>query len=229
MNLIPMTLEEKSQDALRTSSGGILSSSPARNLVLLVATALPMQGTSSTANAIEEIKPIAPIYGQTNSGIKAAPEIATGSAIMEVRRLSGLTWEQLAALLGVARRSLHFWASGKPLNAPNEERVAKLLACVRMIARGSARETRALLLDPQLDGQIPLDLLSRGEYEPVVARLGVGNRPAGKVYSEPSAEARAMRRPLPPENLVDALHDEIVGKRPLKARAARAARAKRKE
>jgi DNA-binding transcriptional regulator YiaG len=226
MNLIPMTLEEKPQQAFGTSSGGILA--PARKLVLLVATALPLQGTGSSTGAVEAFQPNASVYDQTNSGIKAAPEIATGSAIMEVRRLSGLTWEQLSALLGVARRSLHFWASGKPLNAPNEERVAKLLACVRMIARGSARETRALLLDPQSDGQIPLDLLSRGEYEPVVARLGVGNRPAGKVYSELSAEARAMRRPLPPENLVGALHDDIVGKKPLKARAARAARAKRK-
>ena len=226
MNLIPMTLGAKPQDMVSTSGGGILAQ--ARKLVIFAAGAFSLQSTGSTANALETIKPAASVYDQTNSGTKAVPEIATGSAIMEVRRLSGLTWEQLSTLLGVARRSLHFWASGKPLNAPNEERVAKLLACVRMIARASARETRSLLLEPQPDGRIPLDLLSRGEYEVIVARLGMGNRPVSRVYSELSEEARAMRRPLPPENLVDALHDDIVVKKPLKVRAVRAARAKRK-
>jgi len=200
----------------------------ARKCLLLAATALPIQGTSSAVASDVALERELSVRDQTNSGTGGASEVSSGSAIMEVRRLSGLTWEQLSIVLGVARRSLHFWASGKPLNAANEERVARILGCIRMIAGSGARETRALLLEPQSDGTIPLDLLSRGEYEQVVARLGFGNQPVMKVHSQLSEEARSMRRPPPPDALVGALHGDIAVKKPVKARGARAGRAKRR-
>lgn len=201
---------------------------PLRKVIVLAATAIPFQGTSSAEDANVDLEPEVSVHDQTNSGAMVESEVSTGSAIMEVRRLTGLTWEQLADVLGVARRSLHFWASGKPLNAANEERVARILACLRLISRGNSRETRALLLDPQPDGAIPLDLLARGNYEEVVARLGPGVGTSTKLYSELSREARALRRPVSPESLIGALHDDITKKGPVKTRAVRAARAKRK-
>ena len=35
--------------------------------------------------------------------------------LFHVRRLSGLSWEQIAGILGVERRSVHNWAAGKPI------------------------------------------------------------------------------------------------------------------
>lgn len=224
MSLTHMISEENSQDVFTTSSGGMLAH--ARKIVILVAGAL--QSTGGSANAQEMLKPAVSVYGQTSSGIKTASELTTRSAIMEVRRLSGLTWEQLSDLLSVARRSLHFWASGKRLNAPNEERVSRLLACIRFIARDSARETRTLLLRAQPDGQIPIDLLSRGEFEEVASRLGPGGRAAERVYSDLSPEAWAARRPPPPESLIGALDDEVTDKKTSYARLARSAKFKRK-
>src|SRR6185503_7037508 len=56
-----------------------------------------------------------PAFQQTNSGLTAEQKAPVGPAIMEIRRLSGMTWEQLANLFEVSRRTVHFWASGKAL------------------------------------------------------------------------------------------------------------------
>ncbi|WP_419950972.1 helix-turn-helix domain-containing protein [Candidatus Palauibacter sp.] len=72
---------------------------------------------------------------------------ATRAAVSELRRISGLTWEQLAELFGVSRRSVHCWASGKPLNAANHERLMRVLDVVRDADRGTAHSTRAALLE----------------------------------------------------------------------------------
>ena len=84
---------------------------------------------------------------------------ATRRAISELRRISGLTWQQLGQLLGVSRRSVHYWASGKPLNAGNQKRLMRVLDIVRTAYRGSARGTRAALLDAG-EGTTPLDMLT---------------------------------------------------------------------
>ena len=80
--------------------------------------------------------------------------------IAGIRRLSGLTWEELAGLFSVSRRTLHYWASGKPIAAANEQRVSRTLATLRRADRGEARLNRAALLaaSPEGDG-IVLDLL----------------------------------------------------------------------
>lgn len=133
---------------------------------------------------------------------------STSSAIMELRRLSGLTWQQLAELFGVVRRSLHFWASGKPLNAQNETRLRRLLEAIHKSDRGSAAQNRAMLLHER-DGVVPLDLLARGQYEDFTRLVGVGPG-RRKVNTKPlSPEAWEARKPLRPEDLVGALHDPV--------------------
>ena len=41
------------------------------------------------------------------------PAESTAEAIMEIRRRSGLTWQELGDLFDVSRRSIHHWANGK--------------------------------------------------------------------------------------------------------------------
>jgi len=148
----------------------------------------------------------------------------TNAAIMELRRFSGLTWEQLARLFGVERRSLHFWASGKPLSAENEERLRRILACIHEIDRGCASENRALLLQ-EYKGEIPFDLLVAGKYEEVVILVGQGGGRRTLKLSPLSPEAQAARAPRPPEELVGALHDPV-HREMGKARAARSVKIK---
>jgi transcriptional regulator with XRE-family HTH domain len=149
----------------------------------------------------------------------------TSSVIMELRRLSGLTWEQLASLFNVARRSLHFWASGKPVNAPNEERLRRVLAAVRRADRGTAAKNRALLLQDR-DGVVPYDLLARGEYDAFdrLAAAAPGRHAVG--LTPLTREAREARKPQPPDELVGALQDRVHIKAG-KARPGRAVKVRR--
>lgn len=133
---------------------------------------------------------------------------STNSAIMELRRLSGLTWEQLATLFKVARRTLHFWASGKPVNAPNEERLRRVLAVVRKADRGFAATNRAILLEDR-EGVVPFDLLAGGEYERFIDLVGTGPGRRELKLAPLSPEALEARKPLPPEELVGALQDRV--------------------
>jgi DNA-binding transcriptional regulator YiaG len=145
---------------------------------------------------------------QTTAGVSVSMPVPAGVAIGELRRLSGLTWEQLSRLFNVSRRSLHFWASGKPMAPSNEEHLQRLLAVIRRIDRGSASANRAALLGVREDGSIPYDLLAAGQYARVFSLLGPGDAERGRP-PRPSAEMLAVRAPPPPEELVGALQGSI--------------------
>jgi DNA-binding transcriptional regulator YiaG len=146
--------------------------------------------------------------GRTTAGASLVSEKRVDVAIGELRRFSGLTWEQLARLFSVSRRSLHFWASGKAMTPANEEHLQRLLAVVRKIDRGSASANREALLAVHDDDGLPFDWLIAGEYDRVVSLLGPG---AAKRIALPklSEEAAAARTPRPPDQLVGALQDRV--------------------
>jgi transcriptional regulator with XRE-family HTH domain len=153
----------------------------------------------------------------TTSGVKlpatilptlpAAPPVRlTQQAVNELRKLSGLTWEQLAHLFDVSRRSVHFWASGQPLAVTHEEKLNRILDAVQYISLGSASLNRSLLMGLGKDGRSYLELLAAGEYAEVKRLLGVGN-----AHTKPQLAplAAAARIPANPADLVDALQDPI--------------------
>ena len=155
---------------------------------------------------------------------KSQAVVDTGHAVAEIRRLSGLTWEQLGELFGVSRRSAHFWASGKPLSAVNEERLMQVLDIIREGYRGDARSMRAALFHVT-EGITPFELLASERFVEARKLLGKGTERLA-VRADLSPAARAARRPLPPEEVVGALNEKIhrdMGK----GRAARTVRNKR--
>lgn len=145
---------------------------------------------------------------QTTAGTLASVAAPSGAAIGELRRLSGLTWDQLARLFDVSRRSLHFWASGKSMTSSNEEHLQRLLGVVRKVDRGSASANRAMLLGALEDGNLPFDLLAAGYYERVLSLLGRGEGRRG-LLPKSSEDARTARLPQSPDALVGALQDRI--------------------
>lgn len=162
---------------------------------------LPVQkGTTSGTNLVRVIS--------TEAQVDTSTE-ATRVAINELRKLSGLTWEQMAVLFNVSRRSIHFWASGQPLSSHNEENLNRLLVTIKYINRGSASTNRSLLLSYTEDGSRYLDLLACGKYEEVKQILGPGNTPPRPQPKPLSPDAIASRMPQKPEELVNALQDPI--------------------
>lgn len=192
---------------LGTSGNGVLRR--AREWVILVSGALSVQGTATAEIQGRWVGEIVAAE-QTSSGLVAVDEtIDSSAAIAELRRRSGLTWEQLARLFGVARRSVHFWVSGKPMNAANEERLGRLLAVVRNIDRGNARATRSVIVTALPDGLIPFDLLVKDEFDEVMGRLGTGPQSYMPTLTPLSVAAQAARMPPSPDEYVGALQDTV--------------------
>lgn len=146
----------------------------------------------------------------TNSGVKIEEETSLSrSAIMELRRISGLTWDQLAKLFDLTRRSLHFWASGKTLTAANEEHLGRLLAVIKRIDRGNSNENRSLLLKSFEDGKTPFDLLAEKKYSEVIRRIDLGTARERPKLTELSPHSNFSNVPWRPHELVGALQDPI--------------------
>lgn len=160
------------------------------------------------------------------TAVAELPVKSTQQAVNELRKLSGLTWDQLANLFSVSRRSVHFWASGEPLSSINQEKLNRTLDAVEYISRGSAGSNRSLLMGIADDGKSYLELLAAGEFDRVKQLLGAGNAPAKPKLSQLSPAEMSRQQPNPAD-LVDALQDSIhqeVGK----SRAAKSVRSRNK-
>ena len=163
----------------------------------------------------------------TTSGPQAQvavkPIETTAMAVMEVRRRSDLTWDELGGLFGVSRRNVHLWANGQAPSAANEGVIRQTLTAIRHLDQGSAADTRALLFTPDVAGVTALDLLRGGQYQEAMTRAGDG---AAAVRAAPrvplSQKALEARRPISPELLLGAVDERIVV--PAKARIARVVR-----
>ena len=161
------------------------------------------------------------------TAVTTLPVKSTQQAVNELRKLSGLTWEQFATLFNVSRRSVHFWASGEPLSSANEEKLNRTLDAVEYISSGSASSNRSLLMSIADDGKSYLELLAAGEFDRVKIILGAGNAPKQPTLGRLSQAAEMTRMPQKPADLVDAIQDSIhreVGK----SRAAKSVRSRNK-
>ena len=140
---------------------------------------------------------------QTNSDVSVELRESVPPAIAELRRLTGLTWEQLAHLFNVGRRSVHFRASGSKVSAENTAHLERVLDTVRVIDRGSMTENRAALLATRDDGTTLLDQLAAGNYDVVISALGYGRQRVASIATALLSLAKAARLPRSPEELVD--------------------------
>ena len=192
---------------------------------LLIATALPGPATANTyvQGSMAMWATIAPCAERTATGpigqIGHMSAESTAEAIMEIRRRSGLTWEELGDLFEVSRRSVHHWAKGKPASARHDRMIRRMLAAIRHIDRGDRELTRALLLSVDEGvGVSTFDLLRGGRFYEGIGRVeGV---PALERQRIPlSSTAWDVRRPQAPTPLLEAAQDrpDI----PAKARAVR--------
>jgi hypothetical protein len=141
-----------------------------------------------------------------NSGV---PVLATAQAISRLRRLSGLTWRQLADMFGVSRRSVHFWSSGKPLSASNEAHVRQALDVVQGHDGTGARDVRGALLHA-VNGMSAYHLLAEQRFDDARKMLANRSVSAPRIPPAPlSEQARKARAPAAPGTLLDAMHDSI--------------------
>ncbi len=191
-----------------TSAAGAMLVRQARGPVLVGCLLVGLGTSTGYASPADRVIRLQHPVEQTTAGAPVQTSEPTGAALGELRQLSGFTWDQLARIFNVSRRSLHFWASGKAMAASNEEHLHRLLSVMKKIDRGSARANRAALLGVREDGSLPFDLLAAGDYEGVILLLG--QEEARRLSpSKLSERARAARTPRRPEELIGALQDRI--------------------
>ncbi|WP_126977601.1 hypothetical protein [Frigidibacter oleivorans] len=113
--------------------------------------------------------------------------------VNELRRVSGLTWAQVAEVFGVSKRTPYHWSSGETVSAENHERLGRVVAVLRFIDKGSAEENRNLLLGHTRFGQTYLELLRSGEYELVrdLAGKGAGRPSFDRVLTQEAEKLNA--------------------------------------
>ena len=148
-----------------------------------------------------------PQHKKASEATAIVPGFRARDGIFELRRLTGFTWDDLAGLLSVTRRSLHLWANGGPINTPNEKRVTDLLVTMRKLDRGTARENRSLLIAPQPGGGAFSDLLRSKKFEEALALAGQGPGRAGSM--EMSAKKKRAAAKLSVADMLGSSADRI--------------------
>jgi hypothetical protein len=207
---VPRSIQEQREN-VGTSAGGAMK--PLTKMPPQIVGSSPYySGTASSGSILNWYLYVMEKQTASNIAFTYSFPIATESSqviINELKKISGLTWEQLAKIFNVSRRSLHFWASGKPISPFNEEHLRRLFATIRYINRGSADINRSALLEPRHGLMSPLELLLTGKYEEVKRLLGAGNAVEETKLRPLSPKTSAARRPQSPEELVGALQEPV--------------------
>jgi hypothetical protein len=201
-----MNLERALADAANSTNAGTARPSVLRTVFLC--SVLGSAAVSSTT-AGDAVDPWAttPATSHTEAGQSLKQGAEQVSGINELRRLTGFTWEQVADLFSVSRRAVHHWASGKAMAADNDEHLQRVVGCVRTVDRGSALANRQALFATTAAGRSAFDLLVARRYEQVVALLGYAAD--GARTAAVALRVSAVRLPLPPQVLADALEDTV--------------------
>jgi hypothetical protein len=104
------------------------------------------------------------------AGYTAGKELA-----QNIRRLSGLTNEEIAPLTGVSRRSFQAWLAGSVVSARKEMRLRQIIDALELIGETDSQKMRATLLRREQGGIRPYDLLAEGRFDAAVS-LATGRR-----------------------------------------------------
>lgn len=112
--------------------------------------------------------------------------------VSELRRLSGLTWAQLAEMLGVSRRTLHFWASGQNITSENHRLLMDVLGVVRKLCVNGAQSTRTLIFTRNEHGETIFERLQQRQFTEAIQIA------QGIVYSDPTTTGEHTYRDNPP-------------------------------
>jgi hypothetical protein len=169
---------------------------------------LDEQGTSSglvlTVEIQHAILPIRRVVAVRVPVPEAPNPGGAADALLELRRLTGFTWDQVARMLDVTPRTPFLWTQGNPISRANEERLQRVVALLRRVDRGSPDANRAALLGARSDGTVPFDLLVAGDFEYAEAALTM------RTSSVPvPRQALRDRRPMSPVDRMS-LSDEKV-------------------
>ena len=133
---------------------------------------------------------------------------SSAEAVLEIRRRSGLAWEQLAILFHVSKRNVCRWASGQSPSPRHTEKIMQMLAAIRHIDTGSQSSTRQRLLEiDAVGGESLFELLLSRRFGEFMSRAPSTHRVARGRMISLSPEALNAFRIQSPMLLLDAIQE----------------------
>jgi transcriptional regulator with XRE-family HTH domain len=145
----PAALAEYQQTTGGTLPGPRLLKDPARQLIAVMVLQALATTTTSVSRPVSAEWPVL-LRDPNATGVWVGEIRSTLNAaamLDEIKSLSGLTWEQLANIVGVSRRTIHLWLQGNSLSHANEERLHSILHIVRSLSGSSQLDVRSRMLD----------------------------------------------------------------------------------
>ncbi|MBK9577821.1 MAG: hypothetical protein IPO40_12150 [Fibrobacteres bacterium] len=176
-----------------------IQSSKTQHIVMLLALAGSTTSNASILNAHYSWSESATSSVPRMSPIQSASpsiEVSAKEGILEIKRLSGLTWDELGKVFGVSRRSVHNWARGEAVTASHDAMIQAVLEKIRRIDQGSAMSTASRLRS--LNGEAPLYSLLTSLP---LSELEKSTREMSSTHRDPvvdSATLMANWRPIAP-------------------------------
>ncbi|MEE4212771.1 MAG: hypothetical protein V2I43_26290 [Parvularcula sp.] len=107
---------------------------------------------------------------------QAVEQVDAAHLVENIKRVSGLTLEEIAPLAGVSRRSLQHWLRGDPISARKENRLRDLSIAIDEIAAETEEPLRPVLMARAPNGLSAYDLLASGRFQTAKA-VATGERP----------------------------------------------------
>jgi len=158
----PGTLGSPSADYLGGSTSSLLL--PKIGPALLppfIAIAILTGGTSQPAHlelprppqriiALRATGPVASERLINEKTEESLPDLA--QSVRSLRQRSGLTWDELARIFGVTRRTLYNWSTGGQVSAAHAQSLARVIALFHEVDAGEPKLTRSRLLAPTENG-----------------------------------------------------------------------------
>jgi len=130
-------------------------------------------------------------------------------ALKELRHRTGLTWDQLAELFDVTRRSVHSWNNGNAMRPEHVQTLRRLVAFSRHVDRGLPSLTKAALFTPNDSGQIPFKALAKGDFAGAVVSMRSSSAKLPFLSEPPLKPVGSYARQRRPMDMVDITHERV--------------------
>lgn len=161
----PLSLDAEEHSSSLSLRGGVLSAAFSAALIAgALSSPLPSAPVKVTRQIIS-----ATSFGQVSWLRSASADIddaqtslSAASLVNQIHDLSGLTWDQIARVFGVSRRSVHQWAAGGRLSAANQEHLALVHKAISDLSGVTPAERSQELLAQRRQGSI-FDRLSKSK------------------------------------------------------------------
>lgn len=122
--------------------------------------AQPVSIIDWTSANVVALRVLEPFPGQARPSTLATASPASAPSVRELKQRSGLTWGQLADVMGVRPRTLHLWSAGGGMSAGHEERLGELRTLIENLDIGESSDVRGELVEPASGGSLLAHLRS---------------------------------------------------------------------